>query len=80
MLINFLIVAACVFAIIKAFNKMKDGGVAILKRNEDGEEVEEILPKCPYCLEEVNVGATRCFHCGAELPEEAKPTIEKADA
>ena len=33
---------------------------------------EEAAPKpvCPYCLEEVNEGATKCCHCGSELPKE----------
>ncbi len=73
-IINFLIVALVVFFMVKAFNKMKDGGGKLLIRNAAGEEVVEVAPKCPYCLEEVNVGATRCHHCAAELPEPAHVT------
>ncbi len=73
-IINFLIIALCVFFIVKAFNKMKDGGKLI--RRSDGQEMVEEAPKCPYCLEEVNVGATRCPHCAAELPAPAEVTLE----
>lgn len=76
-IINFLIVAWIVFMMVKAFNKMKDGGVAhLIKRNAKGEEVVEHAPACPFCLEEVNVGATRCPHCTAELPAPAEVTVE----
>ena len=64
--INFLIVAAIVFAIVKAFNKAQEIGDKLA-----GAPVEEAAPKpvCPYCLEEVNEGATKCCHCGSELPK-----------
>ncbi len=73
-IINFLIVAFCVFMIVKAFNTMKDKGKLIRRRN--GKEEVEVAPKCPYCLEEVNVGATKCFHCASELPHPAEVTFE----
>ena len=75
-IINFLIIALCVFFIVKAFNKMKDRSKKLTHKNADGEEVAEVAPKCPFCLEEVNVGATRCFHCAADLPSPAKTTEE----
>ena len=75
-IINFLIIAFCVFLIVKAFNKMKDKGKLVRRKN--GVEEVEVAPKCPYCLEEVNVGATKCFHCASELPEPAHTTYEPA--
>ncbi len=67
-IINFLIVAWVVFMIVKAFNKMKDGTAKLpFRKNAKGEEVIEHAPTCPFCLEEINVGATRCPHCTAEL-------------
>lgn len=65
--INFLIVAAIVFAIVKAFNRAQEIGDRLA-----GATTEEATPKpiCPYCLEEVNEGATKCCHCGSELPRE----------
>ena len=71
-IINFLIIALCVFFLVKAFNKMK--GLSVIRR-KDGTEVMEEAPVCPFCLEEVNVGATRCYHCAADLPEVARPTL-----
>ncbi len=71
-IINFLIIALCVFFLVKAFNKMK--GLSVIRR-KDGTEVMEEAPVCPFCLEEVNVGATRCYHCAADLPEVAQPTL-----
>lgn len=75
-IINFLIIALCVFLIVKAFNKfnsMKDN-----IRGKNGEELKEVAPVCPFCKEEVHEGATRCSHCSSELPEPAKPTFEAA--
>lgn len=75
-IINFLIVAWVVFLMVKAFNKMKDGGAKkLVRRNGKNEEVIEHAPTCPFCLEEINVGATRCPHCTAELPAPAEVTV-----
>ena len=84
--INFLIVAAVVFVIVKAFNKAQNLGAGLTEgitkklTGKDGEEVEvEMLPPvCPFCLEEVKEGATRCPHCAGELPEPAAPTPKVA--
>ena len=68
-IINFLIIALVVFLLIKGINKLHNASGAIAKKvNKE--------PMCPFCLEEVNEGATRCPHCAAELPEPAKVTEE----
>jgi len=36
-------------------------------------EVEMLPPTCPYCLEEVKEGATRCSHCAGVFSEPAAP-------
>ena len=36
-------------------------------------EVEMAPPTCPYCLEGVKEGATRCPHCAGEFSEPAAP-------
>ena len=75
--IQFLIIALVVFLLIKGINKLHNAGGAIAKKvNKRGEEVITKEPMCPFCLEEVNEGATRCPHCAAELPEPAKVTEE----
>ena len=69
--INFLITAAAVFAIVKALNKFNDIKEAAAKaaaiKAGLAEEKDGDAPKCPFCLEEVNEGATRCPHCTSKL-------------
>ena len=54
--INFLIIAFIVFCLVKGVNKMRSVG-------KKKEEEAPAAPCCPFCLEEVKVGATRCPHC-----------------
>ncbi|MBR3318566.1 MAG: large conductance mechanosensitive channel protein MscL [Atopobiaceae bacterium] len=68
-IINFFIVALVVFAIVKSFNKIQEASAALLKK--EAEEAEAAAPTCPFCLEEVKEGATRCPHCGAAFDEPA---------
>ncbi|WP_058986440.1 large conductance mechanosensitive channel protein MscL [Hugonella massiliensis] len=67
--INFLIIALIVFCLVKAFNKVEEAG---RKLTGTEEEVPVPAPTCPYCLEEVKAGATRCSHCGGEFAAPAK--------
>ncbi len=62
--INFLITALVLFCIIKVFNKISTIG----KKPE--EPKAPTTKKCPYCLSEIPLGATRCAHCTSELPKE----------
>ena len=72
-IINFLIVAAVVFALVKAINQAQSLGAKVTGHGkEDAPEVKP--PTCPFCLEEVKAGATRCPHCAGELPSPATPT------
>ena len=63
--VNFLIVAFVVFLLIKAVNKAQDLGNKIAKK-------EKPAPACPFCLEEVKGGATRCPHCAGAFAGPAK--------
>lgn len=65
-IIQFLIIALVVFLIVKALNKAR----SMADRNKAVEE--KLAPKCPYCLEDVAEGATRCPHCTSELPFSAR--------
>lgn len=57
-IINFLLVALCIFMFVKFINKMKRPVV----------EVAVAAPRlCPYCFGELNDKATRCPHCTSEL-------------
>ena len=61
-LIQFIIIAFVVFLMVKALNKAR----SLAKHGKQAQEKE--APHCPYCLEEVAEGATRCPHCTSELP------------
>ncbi len=84
--IQFFITTVVVFAVVKAFNKAQNLGGDLSKgliskvAGKDGEEVEvEMLPPtCPFCLEEIKEGATRCPHCAGALPEPAAPKPREA--
>ena len=54
LIINFLIVAFCIFLVVRAMNK--------LKRNEP-----EASKDCPACTMAIPIKATRCPHCTTEL-------------
>ena len=62
-LIEFLVIALVLFLIIKAFNKAKE-----LKKKEEA-PAEPTTKKCPFCLSEIDIKATRCPHCTSELKE-----------
>lgn len=66
--INFLIVAFVVFLLIKAVNKAQDLGNKIAKKEKE----EKPVPTCPFCLEEVKEGATRCPHCAFDGPAKSE--------
>ena len=63
--INFLIIALIVFLIVKSFNKMQS-------MTRKPKEPEPDAPTCPFCLEEVKEGATRCPHCAGAFESPAK--------
>lgn len=65
-LLNFLIIALCVFFMIKVINT--------LTRKSKAEEVAAAptTKECPYCLSVIPLAATRCGHCTSELPHAAE--------
>jgi len=57
LIINFLIVAVCIFLVVKAMNKLKKpsaGAAAVVK-------------DCPACTMSIPIKATRCPHCTTEV-------------
>lgn len=58
--VNFLIIAICLFAVVKAINKLK-------KPAPEEPAAEPHL--CPYCKSEIAEDATRCPHCTSELKQ-----------
>ena len=69
--INFLIIALVVFFLVKGVNGAKATASKLSKKKEE-EAAEEPAPTCPFCLEEVKEGATRCPHCAGVFDEPAK--------
>lgn len=65
-IINFLMVALSLFIFLKVLFKMKN----LKKKEEVIEEIKEpTTKKCPYCLSEIDIKATRCAHCTSMLEE-----------
>lgn len=54
-IVDFLIIAFCIFLVVKAVNKMR-------KPVEDAP-----VKECPHCKSEINAAATRCPNCTSEL-------------
>ena len=61
--VEFLLTALILFAIIKAMNKAKD----LTKKEEPA--AEPTTKVCPFCQSEISIKATRCPHCTSELKE-----------
>jgi len=61
--VEFLLTALILFAIIKALNKAKD----VTKKEEA--PAAPTTKKCPFCMSEIDIKATRCPHCTSELKE-----------
>ena len=80
--INFIIIAVIVFLMVKSLNTMKNAAASLVKKEAEAEaEPEMNPPTCPFCLEEVKEGATRCPHCAGAFDEPAAPTpVEAAEA
>lgn len=64
-MLDFLIVAFCIFLLVKVIN--------VLRRDEKKAEppVEVTEKDCPYCLSKVPIKATRCKNCTSQLGETA---------
>lgn len=68
-LIDFLLVALSVFVLIKVVNILTRKRAA--EANET--EAEPTTKKCPYCITEIAIEATRCPNCTSELDASATP-------
>ena len=55
--IDFTIVALCMFLVIKAMNKLKREPAAGPPTTRE----------CPFCLSTIPIGATRCAHCTSQV-------------
>ncbi len=57
LVINFIIVAFCIFLVVKAMNKMK----------RPSPTAAPVAKDCPACTMSIPIRATRCPHCTTEL-------------
>ena len=62
LVINFVIVAFCIFLVVKAMNKLKSPSPTAAPVSKD----------CPACAMTIPIKATRCPHCTMELTEANK--------
>ena len=58
--IDFVIVALCIFLIIKAMNTLK-------KKPAPTPAAGPVSKDCPYCLTTIPIKATRCAHCTSDV-------------
>lgn len=56
LLINFLIIALCIFLVVRALNNLKKKPVA-----------EKVSKDCPSCAMTIPIKAVRCPHCTSEI-------------
>src|SRR5436309_511405 len=59
-MIDFVIVAFCIFLMIKAMNALK-------KKPAPAPASGPVSKDCPYCLMTIPIKAKRCAHCTSEL-------------
>ena len=55
--VNFLIIAFCIFIVVKGINKLK----------KPAPEAAPTTKICPFCKSEVNIEATKCAFCASNL-------------
>ena len=60
--VNFIITAFVLFVLLKGINRL----MTMSKKKEA--PAAPTTKKCPYCLSEIPIAATRCAHCTSELP------------
>jgi len=63
--IDFLIVAFCIFLFVKGANSLRR-----LNEPKEAPAAEPTEKECPYCLSKIPVKATRCGHCTSHIPED----------
>lgn len=67
--INFLITALVIFLLLKGINALTDK-LSKMKAAEPEEPESPTMKKCPYCMSEIDIQATRCPHCTSVLSME----------
>ena len=60
--INFIIMALILFAMLKAINRLRDIG------KKPAAPAAPTTKKCPFCCSDIPITAVRCPHCTSGLP------------
>ena len=60
---NFLLMALVIFFFLKLIR----GAGKVGKKKKEEEPAAPTTKKCPYCMSEIPIEATRCPHCTSEL-------------
>jgi large conductance mechanosensitive channel len=61
LVVNFVIVAFCIFLLVRALNRMKQPRVGA-----------PVSKECPFCSMTIPIKATRCPHCTSEMSTPAR--------
>ncbi|MFN2507348.1 MAG: large conductance mechanosensitive channel protein MscL [Chthoniobacterales bacterium] len=63
LLVNFLVVSAAVFMLVRALQRLKE---------PDADSAAPVSKDCPYCAMTIPIKATRCPHCTSEMAGNAR--------
>lgn len=69
--LSFLIVSFAVFVLVRYIN--------LLREPDEGPPPPPTIKKCPYCLSDVPVQATRCPQCTSDLSEQVQTDTTLSD-
>lgn len=69
-IIYFLMVALCIFFVVKGVNTARKKAEDMKKKEEEEAAPAKAPRLCPFCFGEIHEDATRCPHCTSELPKE----------
>jgi len=66
--LNFLIIALCIFLVVKGLNQIQ-AEASKRKQMEEVKAEASTEKLCPFCQESIPLKATRCPHCTSQLEE-----------
>ena len=69
-IIYFLMVALCIFFVVKSVNSARKRAEEMKKKEEEAAAPAKAPRLCPFCFGEIHDDATRCPHYTSELPKE----------
>lgn len=70
--LDFIIVAFCVFMLVKFINRLAR------KKNAEEPAAEPAKWECPYCLSEIPIAAKRCAHCTSDVTTDGQASEARA--